>query len=233
MQPNRDGGAGLSGKKENHREHGGHGEKQTTEGTEDTEKKKHNAREPQLNGDGGWGLAGNSLAWRHENLRAGKRICGLAVQTAGKARRPGVLPEQFEHHDPAGGGYVQGVLPAEHRDLDEDIAALFELGPDAVHFMAEDQAHGKGRLPVEQIDGVGRGFHCGDLVSLGAQAVHHGKRIPGVFPGDGFFRAQGGFGDAALGRVGRDPAEAEALDGSGVGGAEEGAHVVHAADVVQ
>ena len=80
MQPNRDGGAGRSGKKQNHREHGGHGEKQTTEGTEDTEKKKHNAREPQLNGDGGWGLAGNSLAWRHENLRARGRYQGLVVQ---------------------------------------------------------------------------------------------------------------------------------------------------------
>jgi len=34
--------------------------RKTTEDTEDTEKKKHNAREPQRNGDGGPGLSGKN-----------------------------------------------------------------------------------------------------------------------------------------------------------------------------
>ena len=89
-QPNGDGGWGLAGnslpwRHENLRARGRFQRlvvrrRKTTEGTEDTEKTKHNAREPQRNGDGGWGLAGNSLAWRHENLRARRRFQGLAVQ---------------------------------------------------------------------------------------------------------------------------------------------------------
>jgi len=63
--------------------------RKTTEDTEDTEKTKHNAREPQLNGDGGWGLAGNSLAWRHESLRARGRDQGLVVRRRKNHREHG------------------------------------------------------------------------------------------------------------------------------------------------
>jgi len=56
--------------------HGGHGEKQTTEGTEDTQKSK-----PQR------GRAATKQVWRHKNLRARKRIYGLVVQRTRRTRR--------------------------------------------------------------------------------------------------------------------------------------------------
>ena len=70
--------------------------RKTTEGTEDTEKTKHDAREPERNGDGGWGLAGNSLPWRHESLRARGRFQGLVVR-----RRKTTENTEKENHSAA------------------------------------------------------------------------------------------------------------------------------------
>ena len=54
-----------------------------------------------------------------------------------------------------------------------------------------------------------------------------------MLPRHGLFRAQRRFGDGILGRAAGDAAEEEFLDAGSVGGAEEGADVVQAADVVQ
>jgi len=61
--------------------------RQTTENTEDTEKTNHSAAGPQPNRHGGCGLAGNSLPWRHENLRARRRFQGFIVQSPIRERR--------------------------------------------------------------------------------------------------------------------------------------------------
>ena len=61
----------------------------TTEGTEGTEKTKHNARGPQPNRRGGWGLAGNSLPWRHESLRAQGRYQRLVLRRRKNHREHG------------------------------------------------------------------------------------------------------------------------------------------------
>ena len=56
------------------------GGERTQRKAEDTEKENHSAAGPQRNSDGGCGLAGNSLPWRHENLRPRGRYQGLVVR---------------------------------------------------------------------------------------------------------------------------------------------------------
>ena len=59
---------------------GGHGEGKPQRTRRKTSHGGHSAAGPQPNRRGGCGLTGNSLPWRHENLRARRRFQGLAVQ---------------------------------------------------------------------------------------------------------------------------------------------------------
>jgi len=103
----------------------------------------------------------------------------------------------------------------------------------AVYFMAEEQAHGKAGLPIEQIDGTLTGFDRGDFVTLCAQFCDGRERVPIVFPRHGLLRAECRFGDAAFGRLRCDSAKVNEFDAGRVRCPEKCSDVIHASDVVE
>ena len=65
-----------------------------------------------------------------------------------------VFAEQFVHYYGAGARYIQRMFEAEHRDADVRIAISEKIRSQAIHFVAEQNADGKARLPIEDIDGA-------------------------------------------------------------------------------
>ena len=64
-----------------------------------------------------------------------------------------VLSQQLVEHDAPRSRDVQRVLETEHRNADVRVAQFRHLHRNAFFFIAEDQAHGEARHPVEQIHG--------------------------------------------------------------------------------
>lgn len=125
------------------------------------------------------------------------------------------------------------MFEAEHGEADVGVALGEEFGLDAVDFVAEEEEDGPAGLPIEEVYGGDGGFDGGDFVALLAEVLDGGEGLAAIDPGDGVFGAEGGFGDGVLGRARGDAAQVEAFEAGAVGGTEEGAGVVHAADVIQ
>jgi len=53
------------------------------------------------------------------------------------------------------------MFKAEHRDADMRIASSEKIRAQAIHFVAEQNADGEARLPIEDIHGAQRGFYGG------------------------------------------------------------------------
>lgn len=132
-----------------------------------------------------------------------------------------VFAEQFVEDDAAGGGDVEGVLGAEHRDADVSVATGQDVGLDAVDFVTEDDTDGEARAPIEEVDGVDGGFDGGDFEVAVSECVEQGEGVPGVLPRNRFFGAEGRFGDCLFGRTSGDAGEEELFETDCVGGAEE------------
>lgn len=76
--------------------------------------------------------------------------------------------------DAAGRGYIEPVLAAEHGDADVGVAVFEQARVQSVHFVSEQQAHGKTRLPVEEINGVRRGFYRCQFEGAGSKGTGQG-----------------------------------------------------------
>jgi hypothetical protein len=107
------------------------------------------------------------------------------------------------------------------------------LVPESVHLVTEQNANRKVGLPIKQIDSVDAGFDRSDLVIVQPELLNEQARIRGVLPWDSLFGAERGFADGPFGRTSSDAAQVEFLAACGVRSAEERAHVVHAADIVE
>lgn len=149
------------------------------------------------------------------------------------AQHSAVLAQQLVQHNAAGGGDVERVLDAEHGDSHVDVAGFSDCGLDAVDLVAEDDADGEARLPVEEINRAGTGFDGGEFEASGAEVVEKRSDFPMVFPGQAFFGAEGGLGDLLFGRITGDAAEVEFFEAAGVAGTEKRSNVVEAANVIE
>jgi len=125
------------------------------------------------------------------------------------------------------------MLAAEHGNADVRVAAFEQGRAETFCFMSEQNADRKAGAPVEQINSVDAGFDGGDLVAALVQLIDQRCGVGMMFPGDGLFGAKRGFGNTGFRRAAGDAAEVEPVASGGVGGAEEGADVVEAADVIE
>ena len=109
------------------------------------------------------------------------------------------------------------------------------LLPHALDLVAEDERIPHARLgtevaehrgPLDLLDGK-------DRAARGPQTVETLRRGGVIAPRDGQFGAQRRLVDIAVGRRGRDAAQADALRGEGVARAEKGPHVLQRTDVVE
>jgi hypothetical protein len=99
--------------------------------------------------------------------------------------------------------------------------------------MAENQANGKSRRPIEQVEGVHGCFHCYDFVASAADLLKQRSRLPRVLPRHRFFGTQRRFADGAFRWPASDPAQIELFKTGRVRSAKERAHVVETAHVVE
>jgi len=106
-----------------------------------------------------------------------------------------VFAQQLVNHHTARGGDVERMFSFPAWDAHVGIRARGDLRPDSIHLVAEDDADGKPRLPVEEVDRVDAGFHGGDLIAPRAHAFDQRQGIPGVLPRHRVLGAEGGFGD--------------------------------------
>src|SRR6185437_9652722 len=77
---------------------------------------------------------------------------------SGRGVQGAVFAKQLVHHDGAGARHIQGMFEAEHRDTDVRVAISKKFCAQAIHFVAEQNADGEARLPIEDINGTQRGF---------------------------------------------------------------------------
>ena len=138
-------------------------------------------------------------------------------------------------NDAGGDGDVEGVLGAELGNFKAGIGEIDGLLLYSADFVAEDEGGRTvgGKVKVREgnaafglLDGV-------EGVAFGAEMVEGVKGVGEMLPRNGFLGTEGGFVDFAVGRGGGNAAEVEGLEAEGVGGAEDGADVVKAADVVE
>src|ERR1035441_6095504 len=99
--------------------------------------------------------------------------------------------------------------------------------------MSEQDTDRKTRLPVEKIHGVDAGFDCRNLIVALTQVLNHLARIGVVFPRNGLFGSQRGFGYARLRRTAGDAAQIELFATRGICRAEERSDIVEAANLIQ
>src|SRR5262249_56150208 len=78
----------------------------------------------------------------------------FALGACPAAESASILPQQFIHYYSSSGGHIQRMLNSQHGDPDMRIAQPAEIGMNAFHLVAKHNAHGKIRLPVEQVDGM-------------------------------------------------------------------------------
>jgi Arc/MetJ-type ribon-helix-helix transcriptional regulator len=61
------------------------------------------------------------------------------------------------------------MLEPEHRNAHVGIGERGDFGRESVRLMAEDDADGEARLPVEEVHGVNAGLNGGDFVIFGTE----------------------------------------------------------------
>src|ERR1700692_1066801 len=119
------------------------------------------------------------------------------------------------------------MLPSEQGDANMGIAEGQQIGSEAIDLVAKENADGKTRLPVEQVDGMGTGLDRRELVVPLPQILDQRGRIGRVVPRDGLLGAERCLGDGALGRTTGDAAEVQFFAAYAVGGPEKRSDVVH------
>ena len=146
--------------------------------------------------------------------------------------------QQLVEHDARRGGDVERPLRAEHRNPDVRLDAAGQIGRHAVGLVAEDEAHRPRRRPLVEVDGLRRVLDRGHVIAGRGGRRHRRRGVRHVLPRHRRLGAERRLLDAApLARslIGprRDAAEHQLLHRAAVGGAEERAGVVEAADVVE
>ena len=145
----------------------------------------------------------------------------------------GELSPELPDDDAGGDADVERVLGAVLRYLEASVTEGEQRLVDTVDFVAEDDGGGtlggellERQALVDLLDGV-------NLVAFGFQL---GETVGGVLivlPSDRVFGTQCRLVDVAMGRCGSDAAETDAVDTKSVAGAEDGADVVEAANIVE
>ena len=113
------------------------------------------------------------------------------------------------------------------------IAEGQQIGSEAIDLVAKENADGKTRLPVEQVDGMDAGLDSRDLVVPLPQILDQRGRIGRVVPRDGLLGAERCLGDGAFGRTAGDATEVKFFAACAIGGPEKRSDVVHATDVIE
>src|SRR5208337_114848 len=100
-----------------------------------------------------------------------------------------VLSQQLIDDHAAGGGDIERMLAAEHRNADVGVAARQQRLVQALGFVAEQHADREARLPIVEIGGMNAGFDGCDFRALLAQLADQGAGFRVMFPSDGFLGA--------------------------------------------
>ena len=81
------------------------------------------------------------------------------------------------------------MLHSQHRDADVCVGEGGDLRCNAFDFISENQANGKRRLPIEQLDRFDPGFNGNDLVMRLAKVLDSFDSIAAVLPTNAAFRS--------------------------------------------
>ena len=151
------------------------------------------------------------------------------VEKGGSEAAGVALADDFVEEDGGGGGDVQGVRLAEHRDADEVVGLGHPGVGEAELLGADDDGDGLGHVDFGVVaGGVGGGGQGADAAGF---QPGQGLRGGGFGDGDGEEGADGGADDVGVVEVGAAVADDEGVGPGGVGGAEHGAEVARFFDV--
>src|SRR5579871_6746493 len=125
------------------------------------------------------------------------------------------------------------MLGPEHGNTHVRIGKLRKLLGKAFDLVAEGQAHGKSRVPIEQIDRPHRGFNGRNFVSLLAQLLYCHARIRGMLPMDQRLGAECRFANPSVWRPAGEPTQVELSQSSGISRAKKRADIIYAANVYE
>jgi len=131
--------------------------------------------------------------------------------------------------------YVERVLAAGLRDHHTTVARRDHGVGHAVQFVAQHQGHAATfrKRHAFQRHGLHGLLHREHVVACGLQVGHGAGGIGRMLPRHREGGAQGGLLDLAVGGQRCEAAERDPLQPEGIGGAEDGAHVVAAAHIVE
>lgn len=146
--------------------------------------------------------------------------------------------EQLIQNDGGGACHVEGALSSQHRNPNDSLDAKRDVCRHAFAFVAEHEAHGPARRPLEQVHGIGCGFDSNRVKTRGGKFRQRGVRVARVFPRNCFLGAERSLGNrstlsCALIGPRRDAAEENSFDAGTVGCSQDRARVVQAAHVVE
>jgi len=118
------------------------------------------------------------------------------------------------------------MLAAEHGNAHVCIAKREERFGQAIHFVAKQNADGKARLPIVKVGSMNVCFDGGNFVALLAEPQGEDSGICVMLPGDGFFGAKRGFGQAGMWRAAGNSCQVKLFATGSIGRAKESPDIV-------
>lgn len=113
------------------------------------------------------------------------------------------------------------------------VAAFKQLRMETIHFVSEQQAHRKARLPIEEVHRMRRSFDGYKLDVLSKQPASQCNCIRVMLPSDSIFGTKSSLRDGALRRPSRDSAKIESRAARRIHRAKERPDIVHTPNIVE